>query len=281
MTVKRALGMLMAAAIGATVCLHALQLPGGEAPPLLDRPALADAQRLFYRGRYDAAADLASSLQKPEAESLALYELRTSALHFQIRDALGNRTGTDKVSALKACATCPDLLKNFFSDTTRGQALARARLGTHPDDDEAQFFLGKIDLNYVWLQLETLGRKTGWGEYWEARKSLDAVLKRNPRHTRARVARAWVDYIVDTRMPRGTRWVLGGGSKKRAFVAAREATSTDEFFERVEAEFALWEMLVREKDLNEAIPIARKLARDFPDNRRLVTFLSANDPGPR
>jgi hypothetical protein len=30
---------------------------------------------------------------------------------------------------------------------------------------------------------------------------------------RARVARAWIDYIVDTRMPLGTRWLLGGGNK--------------------------------------------------------------------
>jgi len=61
------------------------------------------------------------------------------------------------------------------------------------------FFLGKLDLNYVWLQLGPLRRKTGWDEYWEARRSLDAVLKANPRHVRARVARAWIDYIVDTR----------------------------------------------------------------------------------
>ncbi|HXW06452.1 MAG TPA: hypothetical protein VD833_14545 [Vicinamibacterales bacterium] len=37
------------------------------------------------------------------------------------------------------------------------------------------FFLGKVDLNDVWLQSGTLGRKPGWDEYWEARRSLDQV----------------------------------------------------------------------------------------------------------
>jgi hypothetical protein len=52
------------------------------------------------------------------------------------------------------------------------QAIARARLEVDPGDEQMLFFLGKVDLNYVWLQLGTLGRKTGWDEYWEARRSL-------------------------------------------------------------------------------------------------------------
>ena len=68
----------------------------------------------------------------------------------------------------------------FTADLHHGQALARERLKTSPNDEEALFFLGKLDLNYVWLELGLLGHKTGWDEYWEARKSLDAVLKQNP-----------------------------------------------------------------------------------------------------
>src|SRR4029077_20535197 len=102
--------------------------------------------------------------------------------------------------------------------------------------------LGKLDLNYVWLQLGPLGRKKGWDEYWEARRSLDAVLKRNPGHVRARVARAWIDYIVDTRMPRGTRWVLGGGDRKRALSTMQESADAEAaYFVHVEALFALWD----------------------------------------
>jgi hypothetical protein len=139
------------------------------------------------------------------------------------------------------------------------------------------FLLGKIDLNYVWLQLGTRGRKTGWDEYWAARTSLDQVLERNPGHLRARVARAWIDYIVGTKLPRGTRWLLGGGNKKRGLRAVREAASAEgEFFERAEATFALWDMQVRERDLAEAVATARQLARDFPDNRELTRFLNAH-----
>ncbi len=241
-------------------------------PVRADGPLLADAQRAFFNARYQMAADLALTVQTPDIAGLAAYEIRTSALHFQLRDALGS--DGDKARAFKQCATCPELLKAFLSDTAKGQTIARARLVTDPADDDALFFLGKLNLNYVWLHLETLGRKTGWSEYWEARRSLDGALKQNPRHMRARVARAWVDYIVDTKMTRGTRWILGGGSKKRAFIGAREAAEADsEFFVRVEAEFALWEMLVRDRQLREATTIARKLAGDFPDNHKLARFL--------
>jgi tetratricopeptide (TPR) repeat protein len=235
-------------------------------------PTLADAQRAFFNARYQTAAELALAIQTSDVDGLASYEVRTSALHFQLRDALGS--STDKAKAFKQCATCPALLKAFLDTTAKGQALARARLAIDPADDDALFFLGKLNLNYVWLHLETLGRKTGWSEYWEARRSLDAALKDNPRNMRARVARAWVDYIVDTKMARGTRWVLGGGSKKRAFIGARAAAADDsEFFVRVEAEFALWEMLVRDRQLAEATTIAQRLARDFPENHKLANFL--------
>jgi len=271
----------MTAGLGAVACLpagaDASQSVALDRSVPLDRPALAEAQRLFYNARYDAAAALILAWRSSDTEDLAAYEIRTSALLFQLKGALGDRP--DKEKTFKQCVPCPDLMAAFLSDTARGQALARARLRTNPEDDTALFFLGKLDLNYVWLQLGTLGRKTGWDQYWEARKSLDAVLKRNPRHVRARVARAWIDYIVDTRMPRGTRWVLGGGSKKRALTAVREAANTEaDVFIRAEAEFALWDMQVRERNLTEAAMIARRLALDFPENRELVNFLKANDP---
>jgi hypothetical protein len=198
-------------------------------------------------------------------------------LHFQLRDILGS--SADKSKAFKECAACPELLKVFLADIAKGQTVARDRLRVKPDDDEALFFLGKLNLNYVWLQLDTLGRRTGWNEYWEARKSLDAALKANPGNVRARVSRAWIDFIVDTKMARGTRWLLGGGSKKRAFIGARAAASADSaFYVRVEAEFALWEMLVRDRQMAEATAIARKLALDFPENRKLAAFLEAAAP---
>jgi hypothetical protein len=181
----------------------------------------------------------------------------------------------DREKAWTMCAACPELLSAFIADTDRARALARARLQRNPNDDTALFLLGKIDLNYVWLQLGTRARKTGWDEYWEARASLDKVLERNPRHLRARVARAWIDYIVGTKMPRGTRWLLGGGNKRKGLRVVREAASGEgDFFERAEAAFALWDMQVRERDLVEAVATAQQLARDFPDNRELTRFLN-------
>lgn len=278
----RILRVVVTVGVGAVVWLSgnsgASQSVADSRVAPIDRPTLADAQSLFYNARYDAAAAMALALRSSHTEDpaadLAAYELRTSALHFQLKGALGDRP--DKEKTFKRCVACPELMAAFLSDTARGQALARARLRTNPGDEAALFFLGKLDLNYVWLQLGTLGRKTGWDQYWEARKSLDAVLRRNPRHVRARVARAWIDYIVDTRMPRGTRWLLGGGSKKRALIAVREAASAEaDFFIHAEAEFALWDMQVRERNLTEATAIARRLARDFPGNRELANFLEA------
>ena len=133
------------------------------------------------------------------------------------------RTPT-KGKAFKLCVGVPEAAEGVSERHEKGTGdCPRATRRQTLADDDALFFLGKLNLNYVWLHLETLGRKTGWSEYWEARRSLDAALKDNPLHMRARVARAWVDYIVDTKMTRGTRWVLGGGSKKRAFIGAREA----------------------------------------------------------
>jgi hypothetical protein len=240
-----------------------------------DDATVADAHRAFYNARYEEAAALARALELEDPNDLTPCELRTSALLFQIKAAIGDPPDRDK--AFAQCASCAAWLADFLSATRRGQAVARARLVVKPDDDTALFFLGKIDLNYVWLQLGPLGRKTGWDEYWEARKSLDAVLKRNPSNVRARVARAWIDYIVDTRMPRGTRWLLGGGDRKRALLSMQTAADTDaSFFVHTEALFALWDLQVRERQLPAAVVIARRLATDFPGNRELVRFLETH-----
>jgi hypothetical protein len=244
--------------------------------PSVAGQTIEDAQRHFFSGRYDQASALALELQRAQPSDLALYELRTSALHFQIRRSIGDLP--DKEKALRQCTECRPLINEFMSDMTRGRATARERLKANPTDESALFFLGKIDLNYVWLQLGTLGRKTGWDEYWEARKSLDVVLKRNPQHVRARVARAWIDYIVDTRMPWGTGWILGGGNKKKALSMIREAANTAaDFYAEAEADFALWDLHVREKRLGDAVPVARALAQTFPENRELARFLELHD----
>jgi hypothetical protein len=260
----------------AVTALIAIGAPGaaGLAPVDEDRRAMLDAQRAFYNAHYVDAAAQALALRTRLPDDLAAYELRSSALLFQLKRLID--PNPDRDDALRKCVTCAELMSDFTRENTRGMSLARARLSADDEDDSARFFLSKLDLNYVWLQLGSLGRRTGWNEYWEGRKGLDAVIKRNPRHIRARIARAWIDYIVDTKMPRGTKWILGGGSKKHALDVVREVAAADaEFFERVEAVFALWEMESRENNVPEAVTAARTLARDFPENREIAAFIEA------
>jgi hypothetical protein len=255
-----------------------------ETPDDAAHATFQEAQRFFYSGEYDKAAAVTEVLCAKRPDDLDACELRTASLHFQIRKALGE-TGQrgNKTTAWDACAACAALLAAFVAETARGQAFARARLALRPLDEQALFFLGKVDLNYVWLQLGTRGRKTGWDEYWEARRSLDQVLRMNPAHVRGRVARAWVDYIVGSSVPRGVRWVLGGGNKRRGLLAVREVVESGdgEFFDRVEAMFALWDMQMREHEIPGAVATASVLARDFPDNRELRAFLTTYEAASR
>jgi hypothetical protein len=238
-------------------------------------PSLESAHWLFYVGRYEEAAGMAEGLRVSQPDDLANYELRTSALHFLIKRNMGD--APDKDDAFKRCAPCPALLADLLADTARAQTLAHARLKESETDQKALFFLGKIDLTYIWLNVGTLGQRTGWGEYWEARHSLDAVLQADPEHVRARVARAWIDYIVDTKVPRGLRWMVGGGNRKRALITAREASEADtDFFSRTEARFSLWEMLIRERQFTEAVQVAERLVEDFPQNAELSRFIASN-----
>jgi len=234
---------------------------------------LLAAQASFYNGSYSAAATQAGKLRATDPSDLAVLELRTSALHFELRRLLGD--APDKAKAFKACTPCPGILSEFSADVAQGQAIARALLKTNPKDENALFYLGKIDLNYVWLQLGTLGKRTGWTEYWEARHSLDDLLVIKPTHLRGRVARAWIDYIVDTKMTWGFRWMLGGGNKKKALTVMREtAASATSFYERAEARFGLMEMLMREGDVKGAVVVAREIAHDFPENQEIAKFIA-------
>lgn len=229
----------------------------------------------FYNARFEAAVEVTRALEIQRPHDLAVQELRSSALLFQLKRLLEPR---GKKVPLKSCPSCPELIRQFTADFHHARDMAKARVDASPDDIEARFFLGKLNLNYIWLQLGPLGKKTGWNEYWEGRRLLDEVLAVQPDHVRARIGRAWIDYIVDTRMPWGTEWLLGGGDRKRALRVVREAAADPdaEYYAHVEAEFALWEMLIKERSLVSATEVARRLSRDFPDNRDIASFLEAS-----
>ena len=270
-------------ALHAELAATAAPSPRRAVESAADHLTLERAQRFFYNGDYDRSAEATRGLCEARRDDFDACELRSASLLFEIKKALKDTGALDKSIAWSRCAACPTLLSAFLAETARSQAFARARLKLRSDDDETLFFLGKVDLNYVWLQLGTLGRKTGWDEYWEARHSLDHALQMNPGHVRARVARAWVDYIVGTTIPRGVRWLLGGGNKKRGLLAVRDvvAHGSGDFFVQAEATFALWDMQLREHEVPEAVATARMLARDFPDNAELQTFLIHHDTSAR
>jgi hypothetical protein len=267
----------LSAIVGA---LLILQAGASSATPHAQPATLSDAQHLFYSGRYEAAAAAALLLQSSPEHALAAYELRTSALHFLMKRAMGSEP--DKRRSFAKCDACPALLVQIRSDLAAGTTLARARVHANAQDEAARFFLGKLSLTDVWMQLGTLGRRSGWDQYWEARRSLDWVIKRNPQHIRARVARAWIDYIVDTKLPRGTKWLLGGGNRKRALLVIREAADAEaEPFTKAEANFSLWDIQQRERNIPGAVVTAQVLARAFPENQELVRFLNDHDPDSR
>ena len=59
-----------------------------------------------------------------------------------------------------------DLGRQLGRDHADARPFDRRGLQTDAADETALFFLGQLDLNHVWLQLGTLGRKTGWNEYY-------------------------------------------------------------------------------------------------------------------
>jgi hypothetical protein len=265
--------LAFAAALGAGYPARAQDTPPVSRDSVSGADPLDAARWAFYSAQYESAAKLSLDACTSSADALCGCEFHTTALLFQLRRLLGDEK--DKKAAWARCASCPALVETFNAAITRGQAAGKAQLAESPADDEARFLVGKLNLNYVWLHLGTIGRRTGWSEYWDARKSLDAVLTRHPTHVRARVARAWIDYIVDTKVRWGTRWLLGGGDKKKGLAVVREAAAADaDFFTRAEARFALWDMQVREKNVAGAVTTARLLLRDFPENQELSRFLT-------
>ena len=260
----------MAGVIATTIALSAQPQQGPSAPA----SALETAQHQFFSGKYVEAIATAAPLRDVPASALAAYELRTSTLHFRIKRLLGS--AKDKEAAFKKCQPCPDLLKEFMADVTAGRALARERLKTAPRDEALLYLAAKLDLNEVWLNNSTLGRRKGFGLYKDARRGIDNVLAINPNHLRARVAHAWILYAVDTRIPFGFKWMFGGGDRKKALKEMREAAAMkgDRFAED-EASFGLWEMLMGEQMTADALTVARELVRRFPENEELQRFIAS------
>jgi hypothetical protein len=158
---------------------------------------------------------------------------------------------------------------------TAGKALARTGAEGSAAERVRAVLPRQVGFELRLAQLSTLGKRTGWSEFWNARHSIEAVLKANPKNVRARVAYAWIEYIVDTRVPFGLAWTLGGGDKKKALKSVTEAAATvGDPYEKAEAEFGLWEMLTRDKRPADALVVAKRLIVDFPENKELQRFVA-------
>jgi len=73
--------------------------------------------------------------------------------------------------------------------------------------------------------------------------------------------------------------VFGIPEVKRGLAAVREASTMEaDEWTRAEAEFALWDMNVREKNFNDATVIAQRLGRQFPENREVAKYLATRVP---
>ena len=166
-----------------------------------------------------------------------------------------------------------------MTEANLGRSAARTRLKQNATDEDALFFLGKINLNSglgfilrLWTQ-DRLERILG-----SAQARLDTVLKMNPQHVRASSG-ARVDSTTSStrrfRAPRDGCSAAAADSAGSTRFATREAAQADcpPPYVQAEAMFALWDMQVRERNLADAIVVARALARDFPDNRELTKFL--------
>src|SRR3954470_6651068 len=106
---------------GTLTCI-AIVATCASAQEAVDRPELAEAQRMFYSGNYQAAAALALSVRSAHPDNLDSYETRTSALHFEIRRQMRDAAGHPV--PFKQCDRCADLLKEFLDETAKGQAVA-------------------------------------------------------------------------------------------------------------------------------------------------------------
>ena len=48
-------------------------------------------------------------------------------------------------------------------------------------------------------------------------------------------------------------------------------------FSHAEAEFALWDMLLRDKNVPEATEVAKRIAQAFPENTEVAVFLKTRN----
>lgn len=230
----------------------------------------------LFNADYRRAERLGRQAQALDPGNPAGYELGSTAILFQLRELVGSDGSREKSELrFENCRECQPLLREFELEERLGLQAARRRKASNNKDMDARFFLARLQLNRVWLNLQVLRKKSGWDEYWEAKNEIQAVLEQSPEHARGLTASAWIEYIVSKRNPI-FRIILGGGSKEEAVARLRKAVMAAETTPsaKAEAQFGLMEMLSNEGAHAEAMHLAEALCAKFPGNRDVCAAAS-------
>lgn len=235
---------------------------------------LSAGKELLYSARYEDTERVALEARSMCPEDPESFELRSTALILQVK-MLSEKYSAGKTSKVenrvKICPECMQLLPLIEAEIRRGIELASAPPAV-ARSERFLFLLGRLHLNQVWAYLELEGKLVASkGHFEKGRAIIDQVIAGNPRHVRALVANAWVNYVIDTRAPFGVKWIIGGGKKEVAFrdLAAAIAFAENPY-EEWEAKFGLLSILKQEKKRQaEAAALMEQLRIRFPDNLSL------------
>ena len=169
------------------------------------------------------------------------------------------------------------LMTAFFADITHGQALARGVLRKNPRDETALFFLGKLDsttsgCSSAPLGEDRLGRVPG----------SEASPRRGARQpeARPRARRPRLDRL-HRRHQDAVGHALGAGRRQPEGLCARcgrRPPSSRTSTATRSAEFALWDMQVRERQTAEATVPRNGSRRPFPTIGSSRCFWTARRP---
>ena len=156
------------------------------------------------------------------------YELRhvRAALSHQAPARLGQR----QRGGPQTMPSCAGSAERVHGGRDGGTSPGARSLKGAPRDEARLYLLAKLDLNEVWLNNSTLGRRKGFGLYKDARRAIEAVLGHQPEQP-ARPRGARLDRLCG-RHPRSLRlqvdsWrrrpqaraqahARGGGHERRA-----------------------------------------------------------------
>ena len=179
---------------------------------------------------------------------------------------------------MAACKACPPLLEVFSAaEFKRGREAARQKLAEAPNDEEAMYYLAKIDTSYLFLQLSTVGSAPGGDAVLGSETAAREGAGEEPESPAcAGGSRLDGRHVVGTRVPWGTRWCHGPCDFGLRDMCAKPPPETGDFYsERGGRLRAVGDVDAR-RQADQAVPVARELLARFPDNEELSKFISGS-----